>query len=190
MRTIYVGFISGFWPDAEKYLPEIKAPRNYTDPVKIAGYIENARTRALLEASEEPLTAEFADMYMIEPGSPKDVSAWPQRTALRTLGGYDCIAVINAQLFLSLAVAEQILKCGALTSRDYWALRHPVTWEAYLSPGNTKVIIDPIRAIMGTSAKDQTDPFNVAKRFNIPTEMNTAHQRAIMASNLCRKLGL
>jgi hypothetical protein len=65
MNNIFVGFQTEVTGDAFEYVSEIKAPKNYKDPVKIEEYIEKERINRGPRLALCPFTARIFELVVI-----------------------------------------------------------------------------------------------------------------------------
>jgi hypothetical protein len=181
----------------EEVLPEIKAPSNYKDPLKIEAYIQNKREELFNgKAAIEPLTgfiykAVVADdnetacegrVVQIEHKSSiaTGLVAYVDKM-LRNAKEFDvAFPVVGLRLLDTLCIAAMELlgntKGKKAEQLPVWLVRRPL-------PGN---FIDPIMALTGSA---DTDPYAVARRLDYPVEqLDTAEGQAKFALYLGHKL--
>jgi hypothetical protein len=170
------------------------APSNWKDPVKIAQYEADSRVRQLEEAAKKPLTGRLQAIAMVAQGQIQDAN---QGSLLEQIRRFEYVAVIEAGLFKSLVIADQIDRFNTLGGHG-WIVTSARSGHPYLmagthvQPGYTHpVIFDPIHAITGSTAEESNIPELVAERFNVKVKGKTvAERRAWLAFELCRRLGV
>lgn len=164
MNTAFVGFSANVVPDWQNYLPEPHAPSNYKDPDKITEYIEAARDKQAAEANRFPLTGVIDDVFILAGNSASDVRQVHvdlKSVPLATyLSNYHRIACLEANTLLRLARLDFIAKHGSLTEETLW-LAFPELSSRFSKP----FVFDPVTRLIGSEAKEATDPWLVARRF-------------------------
>jgi hypothetical protein len=187
MRKLFVGFTAKARADAEKYLPESRAPVNYKDPAKIAEYERTARARSIEEAADKPLTSGLESVvFLTEDGSRLKDDQHP----LIVAGHYDLLIGCRIYDFVRLARIDYIDRHGALNADTLWSVLSDIG-APLMEPSARIRFLDPVRALVGSSAEENTNPVLVATRFDLVTSGPTEAERlAVLAQQVSIKLGI
>lgn len=194
MNTAFVGFSSTTIPEWQNFLLEPHAPSNYKDKDKIVEYIEAARDKQAAEANKLPLTSIIEEVVIFGGNSAfeaKPITIDLKAYSLATyLNNYHRIAAINASDLLRLARYDHIARHQYLGEDTMW-LAFPDINSRFGKP----FVFDPISRLIGSDAKDQSDPWLVAKRFLKCDERQYSQRytgvkgRAVLTIELARILG-
>lgn len=164
MNTAFVGFSSTTTLEWQNYLPEPHAPINYKDKDKIAEYVEAARDRQAAEANKLPLTSQLEDVFIYAGNNTfeaKPVTLDLKAVSLATyLNNYHRIAAIDSASLLRLARYDHLSRHNFLGEDTMW-LAFPDINSRFGKP----FVFDPISRLVGSDAKEYTDPWLVARRF-------------------------
>jgi hypothetical protein len=187
MRKLFVGFTVKARADAEKYLPKPRAPINYKDAAKIAEYERAALEKSINEAAQKPLTGALASVcFLDDTGKNLEDKQHP----LAVAGHYDMLIGCLVYDFVRLARIDYIDRHGQLDVDTVWSVLSD-TGVPFLEPSARIRLIDPVRALVGSSAEDNTNPVLVANRFDLVAHGATdAESLAILARNVSIKLGI
>lgn len=189
MPELYVGYTLKARPDWESYVGEIKAPGNYKDPVKIAAYIDDAKKRKAAEASERVLTGQLDELMVIARGDRITVDG---AVAFfdTVMADYTTIVCVKPFHLLRILVAEYVVETKKPAPK--WAVRsetfgHPLL----LTKKETDItIIDPVRALVGSTSEEQTDPDTFMKRFDLKVEGAGAERMVNLAKEAGKLIGV
>jgi hypothetical protein len=187
MRKLFVGFTVRARGDAEKYLPESKAPVNYKDPAKIVEYERAARARSIEDAAEKPLTGELASVaFLSDDGKAVESKDHP----LIVSGRYDLLIGCRVYDFVRLARIDYIDRHGQLNADTLWSVLSDIG-APLMEPSARIRFLDPVRALVGSSAEENTNPVQVANRFDLTASGSTEAERlAALARQVSLKLGI
>ena len=192
MKAAYIGYTLRARPDAEKYLPEFKAPGNYKKEEAKAEFIRNAKAEAIQEAATKALTGEFAKIVVMEKTDKKELKPvdldWPKTPILRLLLPYERICVLSLGAFLRLAVAEMLDKEHGMSEEFKWALPYHLLHLC----DSSKEVINPVYEITGSmgDSLDNVDP--VMRRFGLAWGLyipNSAEGLAYITGVLAHGIG-
>ena len=186
MASIYAGYTTLALPGWERFAPEIKAPANYKDPVKIQSFIEDAKKRQALDASDKVLTGAVADLavsdskgevHKMEPS--EFVNLFPQPG--------NCLVCFKPFHLLRFLVAHMAV--NGMTPPS-WMVRSETFGTSLL--GNDEVrIVDPVRALIGHEVAEETNLMGFVQRFGINVKANPgAEWMAVMAMQAGKLIGV
>ena len=185
MVSIYAGYTTLTLPGWERFAEEVKAPANYKDPVKIASFIEDAKKRRALEASEKVLTGMIADLAISD-----DKGVAKKITIEEFIGlfpGSGNRLVCYKPYHLLRFVVAHLAAAGKVPPA--WAVRSEPFGASVL--GNEEVaIVDPIRALIGHAAEDEANLPAFVQRFNIKFIASGAEAQALLALKAGNLIGV
>ena len=166
-RSAFVGFTTTPIPNYELFMPAVKAPSNYKDPVKIKEYVSAALEKQVIDAAVLPLTSAIDKFAVLRTkgadGKVEKVQVdWPSKVPLyEFLEQYDNIWSLDASMLFRLLRFDYIAckgKLPGLTSKFVSCPGEPVA---------NRWIYDPIEMLVGTTSEDWTNPVLVARRSNL-----------------------
>jgi hypothetical protein len=186
---------------------EIKAPKHYKDPKKIAQYIVERRAEIELDAVTHPLGGHVSSICVLvsKDGSVDSENMYKQdgdgcgRGALEWILNHSGL-IVDSTLLSSIFVGgcrlaatlrfmaiEYMLATGSLPFSLHWMLDSPAL------QAKSPLVVDPARAICGYRGP----PFpeisfdKVAKKFGLPApNEDDAESMAVFAVQLCTRLGM
>jgi hypothetical protein len=186
MASIYAGYTTLTLPGWERFAPEVKAPANYKDPVKIQAFIEDAKKRQAMDASGKVLTGALADLAVCDNKGEVHKMSVSEFISLFPSPGNRLVCYRPFNL-LRFVVAQLI---GAGKSPAAWMVRSETFGNALL--GNEEVsIFDPVRAVIGHEADDEANLLAFVTRFSIKVEAPAgAEAMAFLAMKTGQMLGV
>ena len=186
MASIYAGYTTIPIPGWERFAPEVKAPSNYKDPVKISEFIEAAKKRQAMDASGKVLTGALADLAVCDSkGEVHKVTVQEFVMLFPTPGNrLVCYRPFNLMRF----IVAQLVSEGKTPSS--WMVRSETFGSSLL--GNEEVaILDPVRALIGHDADDEANLLAFVNRFGIKVEAPAgAEAMAFLAMKTGQMLGV
>jgi len=205
----YVGAVLRSVPDWEEYI-DVKAPKNYKDPAKIAQYIAERKAELQAETVTHPLAGTITSACVLtlkRDGTPDEENSFSQ-------GGVGCgrmavdyilnksgvitdpskvtrIIVSGCRLEATLRIMaiEYMIANGSLPYSLHWMFGHTA---AAVQP-DVPIYFDPARVICGYRGPHVPEiPYDkIAKRFGLPVpNEDDAEEMAIFALALSTRLGL
>lgn len=186
MAAIYAGYTTLTLPGWERFAAEVKAPSNYKDPVKIQAFIEDAKKRQAMEASEKVLTGAIADLAVSDSKGEVHKMDVTEFIKLFPQPG-DCLVCFRPFHLLRFLVA-QLAANG--TTPPSWMIRSETFGVSLL--GNDAVrIIDPVRALVGHEAAEEANLMAFVQRFNLNVKATPgAEWLAVMAMQAGKLIGV
>ena len=166
MGAIYAGYTLRAAEGWDKLVSEPKAPSNWKDSVKIANYIVEAKKKQAEEAADRVLTGEIDKIAIYQGGDVIDVEPG---AFFSFFPHHDTLVCVKPLHLLRMLVAYSVTEFGALPKDARWAVRSETSALPLLLRKDEKDvrIIDPIRALVCSTAADNTDPQAFLTRFNL-----------------------
>ncbi len=173
-------------PGWERFAPEVKVPANYKDPVKIQSFIEDAKKRQAMEASEKVLTGAIADLVVSDNKGEVHKMDVSEFIKLFPNPG-NCLVCFKPFHLLRFLVAQMAV-VGQVPPA--WMVRSETFGVSLL--GNDEVrIVDPVRALIGHEATEETNLMAFVQRFNLNVKANPgAEWMAVMAMQAGKLIGV
>jgi hypothetical protein len=193
MRVICVGYTTTVVSGVEQLMAPISPPARWKDPEKINEYLIDKQAEQQKGASMRTLTGAFKEIVAVCDGKVVEGIDWSVTPVVEMLFGYDMIAIIEANLFRSLAIADKIDKRGQLSEEDLFLVTSQRSGLPYLmnkDEGYRPTLFDPVHAITGSSAAESNDLSVVSRRFKLPAPKVEALSLAMFTFGLCAKLGI
>jgi len=187
MASIYAGYTTLTLPGWERFAPEVKAPANYKDPVKIQSFIEEAKKRQAMEASEKVLTGAVADLAVSDNKGEVHKMGTMEFIKLFPNPG-NCLVCFKPFHLLRFLVAQMAV-VGQVPPA--WMVRSETFGMPLLEGCDTIRVVDPVRALIGHEAAEETNLMAFTQRFNLNVEANPgAGWLAVMAMRAGKLIGV
>lgn len=176
MRVGFVGYTTTAIPGAENLLPQISAPKNYKDPLKIQEYIEEATRKARAELMDDPITGMLHKVSVLRRNNKDEPEVaklpWPEVPVLELLNTYQLLVILQPSRFMRFAIADALNKQTKLTNDTMWAYRALGPSESSL---NSPVIVDPMRMfVAGAYVGDDVERVMVRHRESFDKDIHKA----------------
>lgn len=199
MKTAYVGFVTTVHPDWKQFCPQLSAPGNYKDPIKIQDWLDKATEKQMNEACDKPLTGKIAEFHLIERGDDGEArslgaAGWPEATILEIISGYDRIFVLKTGVFATLTRMEHLDARGRLLPAYDWIITSRLTHVPLLRDAcNAPKLFDPVDLLVSSTADENCNTVSVMRRITRQEEPRfngrTAEERALLALEVAGCLG-
>lgn len=191
----YCGFEFAALDDWQSYVGEVKAPKNYVDPVKKATYINKRLVELAETAAQHPLAGSIHRAVVVKDGKTdfdekgqfvgtkfleyiyKD-SGWSKSSTAK-----DSLVIVGCNMHLAARIAaiDYMKVNGSLPFALHWTLEQDSDFRYGRVPG----FMDPVSVIAGSSTHG---PAAVAKVFGLPVDENDAESLAVLAAQLGARL--
>ncbi len=201
MSKAYFAYVAGLRKDWQQLVTPPKAPANYKDILKIEEFEQKAWSLLGATAKNDVMTGQIEVVKHSTSMNPAGVLLKPGQALAFAPQFVRCFC-LKPLTFLRLAVAESIGLSGALPQNLQWAIKSSSSGRALLteesSPAGADPLmhgaganviggastypafIDPVSAILGSSAYDEDDLPRIAKRFGVPVPVDVDSQLAFV----------